>query len=248
MGLSFLAHKPKTRLDRLVPNKLSVNGASVTKPKPKGTKRSDLKRQAILNAAAERFLSQGYSATSMDQVAEQAGVSKQTVYAQFASKEALFVEMVRSLTHPPGDRVQQGMNELPRGNDIGEHLLAYAVRQLQIAGTPLLMQLRRLAIAEAERFPEVGQALYEVGPARAIAGLTASFERWHQQGLLHAPDAAVAATHFNWLIMADPVNRVMLLGSGALPSRAALKRHAREAVRIFLAAFGPAAAKDSRSR
>lgn len=210
----------------------------MTKPKPPGTKRSELKRRAILDAAAELFLRQGYAATSMDQIAEHAAVSKQTVYAQFASKEALFVEMARALTHPPGDEVQAGMQELPAGKSLEQHLVAYAVRQLEIVKTPLLMQLRRLAIAEAERFPEVGQALHDAGPARAIAGLAQLFERWHREGLLQTPDPEVAATHFNWLIMADPVNRVMLLGGDALPSAAALKRHAKEAVRVFLAAYG----------
>ena len=46
-----------------------------------------------------------------------------------------------------------------------------------------------------------------------------------------------AATHFNWLIMAAPVNKVMLLGDNAIPKPAALRRHAAECVRIFLAAF-----------
>ncbi len=213
----------------------------MTKPKPPGTKRSDVKRQAILDAAAELFLSQGYSATSMDQVAERANVSKQTVYAQFAGKEALFVETAGWLTQLPGDQVQRGMDELPKGKTLAEQLTAYAVRQLEIARTPRLMQLRRVAIAEAERFPEVGQALYDAGPARAIAALAQLFERWHHAGLLHAPAPKIAATHFNWLIMADPVNRVMLLGADALPGPKALKGHAKEAVRIFLAAYGPRA-------
>lgn len=220
----------------------------MTKPKPAGTKRSDLKRRAILDAAADLFLSQGYADTSMDQLAERANVSKQTVYAQVTSKEALFVEMAHALTHPPGDQVQRGMDELPRGKTLAQHLTAYAVRQLEIARTPRLMQLRRVAIAEAERFPEVGQALYDAGPARAIAGLAQLFERWHQDGLLHAPAPVTAATHFNWLIMADPVNRVMLLGANALPGPTALKRHAKEAVRIFLAAYGREPGTRSRRR
>jgi TetR/AcrR family transcriptional regulator, mexJK operon transcriptional repressor len=101
------------------------------------------------------------------------------------------------------------------------------------------MRLRRLVIAEVERFPELGRALYDAGPGRAIAGLAATFARWHEQRVLHAPDALIAATHFNWLIMADPVNRAMLLGDAGVPDQAALERHAQEAVRVFLAAYGP---------
>lgn len=211
----------------------------MTKAKPLETTRSARKHQAILDVAADLFLTQGYSDTSMDQVAERAGVSKQTVYAQFSSKEALFLAVARGMTHPPGDQVQRGMESVPRGKTLEQHLTAYALRQLEIARTPRLMQLRRLAIAEAERFPEVGKALYDGGPGRAIAGLAVVFAQWSEQGLLRALDAQVAAAHFNWLIMADPVNRVMLLGSAALPTTATLKRHAKEAVRVFLAAYGP---------
>lgn len=50
----------------------------------------------------------------------------------------------------------------------------------------------------------------------------------------------VAATHFNWLVMGEPVNKAMLLGDEAIPGAAALRRHAAEAVRVFLAAYGNA--------
>lgn len=214
----------------------------MSRAKPAGTTLTERKRGAILAAATEAFLSQGYPGTSMDDVAVRAGVSKQTVYAQFASKEALFVAMVRGMTEAAGDQVQQGMLDvLPPAATMAEHLEAYAVRQLQVVRTPRLMQLRRLVIAETERFPELGRALYDSGPGRAIAGLALAFARWAEVGLLRVPDAQVAASHFNWLIMAEPVNRAMLLGDAAVPGAAALRRHAREAVRVFLAAYGPGA-------
>jgi len=211
----------------------------VTRFKTAGTTRTERKHRAILDAATELFLRQGFPRTSMDEVAAQAGVSKQTVYAQFASKEALFVAMVRGMTHGAGDKVQHAMDALPLGTTLTEHLIAYAVRQLEVARTPQLMQLRRLVIAEAERFPELGKALYEGGPARAIAGLAAAFAGWAEQGLLCVPNAQVAASSFNWLVMGEPVNRAMLLGDAAVPGPVVLRRHAKEAVRVFMAAYGP---------
>jgi len=200
--------------------------------------RTERKHQAILDAAADLFLSQGYLGTSMDEVAARAAVSKQTVYAQFVSKEALFVSMARGMIHDAGNAVQHGMDDLPPGMPLAEHLTAYAVRLLEVARAPRLMQLRRLAIGEGERFPELGVAVYESGPGRAIAGLTVAFARWTEQGLLHAPEALVAASHFNWLVMGEPVNRAMLLGDAAIPDTAELRAHAKEAVRVFMAAYG----------
>ena len=74
---------------------------------PEGSNRSALKRRAILDAATEIFLKGGYLGTNMDEIAALSEVSKQTVYKHFASKEALFIEIVSSMTDETGDIVQE---------------------------------------------------------------------------------------------------------------------------------------------
>ena len=59
----------------------------VTTEPARPERRSDRKRAAILEAATEAFLQRGYLGTSMDEIAAQAAVSKQTVYKHFADKE-----------------------------------------------------------------------------------------------------------------------------------------------------------------
>lgn len=200
--------------------------------------RSERKRQAILDAATEIFLRHGYLGASMDEVAAQAEVSKQTVYKQFESKEALFVEIVSGMTGAAGDKVQREIAKLGEQDDPEKELLAYAERQLTVVLTPRLMQLRRLVIGEANRFPALGRALYDGGPGRAIAGLAMAFARWTERGLLEIEDPVAAASHFNWLVMGEPVNNAMLLGDESIPKPAALRRHAVDSVRVFLAAYG----------
>ena len=99
------------------------------------------------------------------------------------------------------------------------------------------MQLRRLVIGEANRFPELGRAFYERGAGRSVAALATAFERLTARGLLRAEDPELAAAHFNWLVMAAPVNRAMLLGDEAIPTAAELDRYAEGGVRAFLAAY-----------
>ena len=200
--------------------------------------RSARKRRAILDAAAELFLHHGYSGTNMDEVAARATVSKQTVYKQFACKEALFVAIVNGMTGDAGDVVQREIADLGERDDPERQLLAYAERQLIVVLTPRLMQLRRLVIGEAGRFPELGKALHAGGPGRAVAGLTTALARWAERGLLAIDDAEAAASHFNWLVMGEPVNRAMLLGDAAIPGPVALRRHAAAGVRVFMAAYG----------
>lgn len=200
--------------------------------------RSARKRKAILDAATEVFLKSGYLGTNMDEIAALSGVSKQTVYKHFSSKEALFIEIVTSMTDNAGDVVRNEVAELDEGGDVAEYLVDYAYRQLKVVLTPRIMQLRRLVIGEVSRFPELARVLYERGPARALATLGAMFERLAARGLLTIDDPAAAASHFNWLVMSAPLNQAMLLGDEAIPKPAELRRHAAEGVRVFLAAYG----------
>ena len=55
------------------------------------------KKQAVIQAARESFLGKGYSGTSMDTIAETAGVTKQTVYRYYPSKERLFAAVMQLL-------------------------------------------------------------------------------------------------------------------------------------------------------
>lgn len=196
-------------------------------------------RKAILAAAADLFLKHGFLGTNMDEVAAAADVSKQTVYAHFGAKEALFLEIVLGMTGQASDEHQQQIAEPGVDEPVERFLLDFASLQLAIVLTPRLMQLRRLVIAEADRFPELGRALYERGPGRSIDRLAGAFARYRESGRLRADDVRAAASFFNWLVMGAPVNDVMLLGDGAIPPAETLKTHAEEAVRIFLAAYGP---------
>jgi TetR/AcrR family transcriptional regulator of autoinduction and epiphytic fitness len=59
--------------------------------------RSQQKREDILNAALKTFKEQGVQATSMDQLAETANVSKRTVYNHFDSKETLVLSLLHEM-------------------------------------------------------------------------------------------------------------------------------------------------------
>lgn len=206
------------------------------------------RRRAILEAAMKSFLKNGYLGTSMDEIAMLAQVSKQTVYKQFSNKESLFVEMVTNMTDAAADRVHKDAPELAHSHEIAEYLQLYAFRQLSVVLTPQLMQLRRLVIGEVTRFPKMARILYERGPQRAIASFARVLEHFTVLGLLTVDDPMSAASHFNWLVMSAPLNAAMLLGDDAIPKPAALRRHAAEAVRIFLAAYGNKSVAPTRGR
>lgn len=195
------------------------------------------KHRAILEAAETLFLRDGYLGTSMDELAERSGVSKQTVYKHFGSKEVLFVELVTSMTAGAGDDLDE-VDSIPDDEaDLAPYFMRYALDELQIVMTPRLLRLRRLVIGEVGRFPGLAEALFENGPQRSIRSLTAIISELVQRGLLTVSSPAVAATNLNWLVLAAPINDAMLLGDDAIPTAAATRTHAAEAIRVFLAAY-----------
>ena len=196
------------------------------------------KHRAILAAAEEMFLRSGYLGTNMDELAARSQVSKQTVYKHFGSKEALFVELVTSMTDAASSTVHNEIPDAAAAADVPDYLRDYAERQLAVVMTPRLLQLRRLVIGEVSRFPELARALYERGPRRAMDSLAAAFARLDDRGLLRVPDPEAAASHFNWLVMGEPVNRAMLLGDAAIPDEGWRRKHVQDAVDVFLAAYG----------
>ncbi|MEU3792420.1 TetR/AcrR family transcriptional regulator [Streptomyces fructofermentans] len=199
--------------------------------------RSARKHEAILEAATSVFLDKGYSGTSMDDIAKLAAVSKQTVYKHFSDKEKLFADIVLATT----DRLDTTIDllaDLPTDDANLEENLTRLARQFLAALTDSrVIQLRRLIIANADAFPDLGTEWYERGFERGLATLAATFQRLTDQGLLlRIDDALLAANHFSGLLLWIPVNKAMFTGR-AQHTEADLDRYATAGTRVFLAAY-----------
>ena len=211
---------------------------TVSTKAPGGQTQTARKRRAILDAAATLFLREGYLATSMDQIAAAASVSKQTVYKQFADKQSLFCEIVTGTVAEISDPVAEQVASLRDSTDLAADLRGLARALLAQVLQPRMMQLRRLVIGEAGRFPELGRLFYDSGPGRTIDALATVVESLAARGTLRLQDPRLAAEQFNWLVMSAPLNRVMLCGDAELPPQADLDRYADAGTWAFLAAYG----------
>ena len=198
--------------------------------------RSARKRATILDAARQVFFAEGYVGTSMDQIAAVAAVSKQTVYKHFADKESLFRELITTTVLVAGEAIAD--NQVLQGNEpFEEELRSYARRLLGGVMQPRVLQLRRLVIGEAARFPALGRAFYDLGLRRNIEALSAALGRLADSGHLAIDDPEVAAEHLNWLVLSIPLNRAMLLGDEHGLGPRDLDRYADDGVSTFLAAY-----------
>jgi len=200
--------------------------------------RSARKRRAIVEAAAGLFLDHGYQGTSMDEIAALAAVSKQTVYKNFSDKEQLFSDVVLGAAARADEFIQALPRVLAGADDLRAGLQALARQYLATVMQPRLLQLRRLIISEAGRFPDLARPYYQRVPDRVMDALATQLGELARCGLLRAGDPHVAASHLAFLILGPPLDRAMFLGTGHEVSAAELDRRADDAVDVFLAAYG----------
>jgi TetR/AcrR family transcriptional repressor of mexJK operon len=200
--------------------------------------RSARKRQEILAAARAVFTAHGYVGTSMDAVAATAGASKRTVYQYFADKEELFAGVVLDTVDRGYEYFKASIRALAEADDIDIALRDHARLTLTGLMNPELLQMRRLVIAEAERFPSIGREYFERSWVRTLRLLAESFATLTDRGLLATPDPERAAYMFTWLVVSTPTNRVAFMGDSATYPPEELAELADEGTRVFLAAFG----------
>jgi TetR/AcrR family transcriptional regulator, mexJK operon transcriptional repressor len=199
--------------------------------------RSARKRAAILSAGQALFLDNGYQGTSMDQVAATAEVSKQTVYKHFGDKQELLLAIVEDALErsvaPFADRIAA----LTYTTDVGADLTALAGDHLRAVLQEPVVQLRRLIVGEANRSPALARLYYERAPARTLAAYAECFARLHERGLLNAPEPAVAAEHFAFLIVGRCIDQALFHGGPGVLEDIDVDLHVAAGARVFLAGY-----------
>jgi AcrR family transcriptional regulator len=188
------------------------------------------------------FLRHGYLGATTDEVATRASVSKQTIYKQFGDKQGLFAAMILETTVQVVDGLSDAVaNTLEDTEDVRKALRDLADGILRGLLQPDVLRLRRLVIAEADRFPEAGSAWFDRGFDRTMVILGEAMQRLADRGLLrNLSDPTLAAYQFAGLVMYRPMNQVMFAGTDALPPDDQLDRIAESAVEMFLATYGSA--------
>jgi TetR/AcrR family transcriptional regulator, mexJK operon transcriptional repressor len=199
--------------------------------------RSARKRQTILSAGRDLFLSNGYQGTSVDQIAASAEVSKQTVYKHFGDKHELLLAIVN---HALDSRVTPFLKRIRALADTAHleaDLTALAADYLRAVLQEPVVQLRRLVVGEANRVPELAQLYYDQAPARTLAAFAECFSVLHDRGLLRVPEPADAAEHFAFLVVGRCIDQALFCGGPDVLASVDVGSHVRAGVRVFLAAY-----------
>ena len=193
------------------------------------------KRCAIIAAATAVFVRDGFIGASIDAIADEAGVSRQTIYNQIGDKEKLFIEVVRSISERSTAAMASTLATFPdRPENIESELIDFAVR---LTGNCLCDEnaraLRKLIENEGQRYPELFETWKDYGPGRNWPAIASRFARLARAGDIEVDDSDLAARQFMALIGADLPNE-----PGQCVTDTQLQTAARNGVKTFLRAYG----------
>ncbi|HXH34465.1 MAG TPA: TetR/AcrR family transcriptional regulator [Plantibacter sp.] len=171
------------------------------------------RRDQVLDAAVELFVSNGYGQVTIDEIAAASRVTKRTVYTYFGDKAEVFTAAIERF---------RGRDLLgPEAN--ANTLLDVSTRLVSVLHSDDAVGLHRLMIGESAQFPELAADFYASGPRGYIALLA--------QYLPLADDNANAEALFG-LLLGEP-HRRRILGLTPAPTQDAAQKHAERVITLL---------------
>jgi TetR/AcrR family transcriptional repressor of mexJK operon len=188
----------------------------------------------LLDVATRLFMERGFDGTSIDAVAEAAGVSKPTVYARYQDKRDLFAAVLRGrvlkwLAPVSAAAEAEAIETSPKSikttlHELSRHMVAYTL-------APEAGALHRILSAQAVQFPELAKLAMEEGWLRAVRGVSSILRQSAARGHIKVDDPELAADMFLNLVLGHS-RRLMLYGLATDPKTE--ERHRKAAVEFFL--------------
>ncbi|MDI6003078.1 TetR/AcrR family transcriptional regulator [Cobetia marina] len=217
------------------PSLQSAPDTATSRTSPRGEARRRRQREV----AREHFLQNGYAATSINEIAREAGGSLTTLYRNFGNKEGLFLAVMQQEAQSVWSVMDHEVNEARRVDEALEH---FGMAMLTLALEPQLIRLFRGLAFESGRNPQLGKLFLDNGPKLTRQRLAGYLARQVAEG--HLPGSGLgqeplAAANLLTGMLLNPLHVDALLGSFPEPADPeSLRPHVRRCVRVFIAGFG----------
>lgn len=190
----------------------------------------------VREGASAVFLRDGYAFASVDDIARAARVSKATLYSYFPDKNLMFQEVIDAeITNAFQTAPFDITSDSPARPGLELMLRQFGIWVL----TPVLLQLHRIALAEAGRFPSLAQIYRVRRDSAVLAPLTRQIDLWVARGELQTDDSGLLARQIFTLFATD-LQQTALLGEAASISPDDIGTHARTTADLVLRAHAPA--------
>jgi AcrR family transcriptional regulator len=165
----------------------SVGEGAAPKLPSNRAERTAERRAAIIEAALDEFISRGFTATRLDDVAKRAGVAKGTLYLHFKDKESMFEELIRTAMVPLIGRLHAPP---PIGGSVRDAIEGFAQNFIREVGSTRRGDIVRLIVAEGPRFPAIADFYYREVVSRGLAAMHALIELGIARGEIHQKNLA----------------------------------------------------------
>lgn len=169
------------------------------KQRSAGRPKSLEKRQQILICASELLLTHGYNNTSMDAVAKESGVSKQTVYSHFNNKDALFNAVIENKCETY--KIEEA-SVCIANQPLQTVLNTIGLSFIKLLNDENVISMYKVVIGESKQDSRVAQLFYEAGPLHSVE-LVAKLLMQHPDSLLSQAQAKEASHDFFNLLKSD---------------------------------------------
>ncbi|BBX19080.1 TetR/AcrR family transcriptional regulator [Mycolicibacterium duvalii] len=185
-------------------------------------------RQQLREAAVATFLDKGYDATTMEAIADAAGITKRTLYARYPDKRSAFLDAIPwAFTRAVENDILADVD----GADLRAALTAIGRGALERVLDRDIVRLHRIARNEAHRFPEFAASAQSLGWASRQRQVMDLLARHVDAGTVALDDVELAAEHFLAMVEGFPAR---LADFGIYRSSADEQRHLTAAVDLFL--------------
>ena len=188
----------------------------------------------VLDGARKVFLRNGFEGASVDEIAQEAGVSKATLYSYFPDKRLLFMEVAKIECRRQSDAA---IDRIMLSGPPEEVLFEAASHMVRFFLSSFGRQVYRICVAESDRFPELGREFYASGPMTVHRILVDYLGQAVSKGQLEIEDIDLAADQFPELCKAS-LHIPMVLGLKTEFTDAEIDRVIRGAVEMFMARYG----------
>src|SRR3954467_5279330 len=160
-------------MDMAKPASKKASPKREAQPASNRAERAAERRGAIVDAAMEEFITRGFTATRLDDVAKRAGVAKGTIYLHFKDKESMFEELIRTAMVPLIGRLAAPP---AMSGPVRDAIEAFAQMFIREVASTRRGEIIRLIVSEGPRFPAIADFYYREVVSRGLAGMRALIE------------------------------------------------------------------------
>ena len=198
-------------------------------------KKTEAKRQAIIQAASEIFKEFGFERASMSKICSRFGGSKTTLYNYFSSKEELFFEVISIANADKFDFIHETIETKDEIDDVREQLNEFGKRLLNFIYSPKLKKLRRLTISQSG-ITELGEITYKNRILKSSEILSKYLDKAIESNKIKKTDTIIAARHLYGLLESELMYQFLFQIEVEF-SKEEMNEMAVRAVDVFMSAY-----------